>query len=306
MICEYCRTLNSETEHRCRRCQRRLGASAMAYATNTYPVSRDSTARKYEMVVDHEPMAAVAVAERAPAFETFHGERSKEQSLSFPVQGSLFGRDGLKVVTIDGREATVPVTRKRSNAAKRSSGETFDQGVLDFFSAPKVEFRHVGQEVRSAVYCDYRVASVLHRALASVIDGCLILFSIALFAGIFAYGGGEFDFGPMENKIVFGSLLVLLPMIYKLFWAAAGTDTPGAQYLGLRLTDFDGRRPKARERVHRVFASIVSCLAAGIGMLWVFLDEESLSWQDHISGTFLTADKAHVATAPAAVSAWAG
>ena len=305
MICEYCRTLNSETEHRCRRCQRRLGAVVTAYAVNAYPVNRDATARKYDVVVDREPMAAVAVAERVPAFETFHGERSTGQSLSFPVQGSLFGRDGLKVVTIDGREATTPTTRKRSYAAKKSSGETFDQGVLDFFSAPKMEFRHVGQEVRSAVYCDYRVASVLHRALSSVIDGSLILFSIALFAGIFVYGGGEFDFSPMENKLVFGSLLVMLPMIYKLFWAAAGTETPGAQYLGLRLTDFDGRRPKARERVHRVFASILSSMAAGIGLLWVFLDEESLSWQDHISGTFLTADEAQPTNA-AAASAWAG
>lgn len=304
MICEYCRTLNSETEHRCRRCQRRLGAAVTAYATNSYPVSRDATARKYDVVVDHEPLAAVGVVSRAPAFETFHGERSKEQALSFPVQGSLFGRDGLKVVTIDGRESAAP-TRKRSYSPKRSSGETFDQGVLDFFSAPKMEFRNVGQEVRSAVYCDYRVASVLHRALASVIDISLILFSIALFAGIFAYGGGEFDFGPMENKVVFGSLLVLLPMIYKLFWAAAGADTPGAQYLGLRLTDFDGRRPKARERVHRVFASALSSLAAGIGLLWVFLDEESLSWQDHISGTFLTADEAH-RTNETAATAWAG
>ncbi len=305
MICEYCRTLNSETEHRCRRCQRRLGAAVTAYASNSYPVIREATARKYEMVVDREPVAAVAVANRAPAFESFHGERSKEQSLSFPVQGSLFGRDGLKVVTIDGRESTAPATKKRTYAAKRPAGETFDQGVLDFFSAPKMEFRHIGQEVRSAVYCDYRVASVLHRALASVIDGSLILFSIALFAGIFVYGGGEFDFGPMENKLVFGSLLVLLPMIYKLFWAAAAADTPGAQYLGLRLTDFDGRRPKARERVHRVFASALSSLAAGIGLLWVFLDEESLSWQDHISGTFLTADEAH-GTNETVATAWAG
>ena len=75
-------------------------------------------------------------------------------------------------------------------------------------------------------------------------------------------------------------------------------------FLGLRLTDFDGRRPQARERVHRVFASLLSSSAAGIGLFWVFLDEESLSWQDHISGTFLTADEAHRANA--VNTAWAG
>lgn len=320
MICEYCRTTNAENDHRCRKCQRRLVNYTPSFSSGSYPVSRDATARKYEVVAESEPVSApVAVLERDSEFTTFAGGRLsggilEASASSFPVQRRLFGTENSKLVSIDGGEtsARTAAPRKRSTNPKRQQQpETFDQGVLDFFGLPKLEFRQLGQEVRSSLYCDYRVASVMHRALAAMVDVCMILFSIALFAGIFVYGGGEFDFGPTENKILFGSLLVILPLFYQLFWAFAGAETLGAQYLRLRLTDFDGRSPKAQARVHRVLSNVLSIFASGIGLLWVFLDEETLSWHDHISGTFLTADQTNplptgVMSSSNASSAWAG
>ena len=314
MICEYCRTTNAENDHRCRKCQRRLVNYTPSFSSGSYPVSRDATARKYEVIVESEPVSApVAVLERDADFTSFAGGRVEASTASFPVQRRLFGAENNKLVSIDGSETSVRTAapRKRSVNPKRQQPETFDQGVLDFFGLPKLEFRQLGQEVRSSLYCDYRVATVMHRALAAIVDVCMVLFSIALFAGIFVYGGGEFDFGPTENKILFGSLLAILPMFYQLFWAFAGAETPGAQYLRLRLTDFDGRTPNAEVRVHRVLSNVLSIFASGIGLLWVFLDEETLSWHDHISGTFLTADQTNPLPARAmsgsnASSVWAG
>lgn len=314
MICEYCRTTNAENDHRCRKCQRRLVNYTPSFSSSSYPVSREATARKYEVVLESEPVSApVAVLERDAEFTSFAGGRVEASTASFPVQRRLFGAENNKLVSIDGSEASLRTAapRKRSTAPKRQQLETFDQGVLDFFGLPKLEFRELGQEVRSSLYCDYRVATVMHRALAAMVDVCMILFSIALFAGIFVYGGGEFDFGPTENKILFGSLPVILALFYQLFWAFAGAETLGAQYLRLRLTDFDGRSPKAQARVHRVLSNVLSIFASGIGLLWVFLDEETLSWHDHISGTFLTADQTNplpsrAMSSSTASSAWAG
>ena len=41
-------------------------------------------------------------------------------------------------------------------------------------------------------------------------------------------------------------------------------------------------------RLFRVGAAGLSVLAAGLGILWALVDEESLTWHDHISKTYPT------------------
>ena len=55
----------------------------------------------------------------------------------------------------------------------------------------------------------------------------------------------------------------------------------------LRLTTFDGFRPELRQRLLRFAGSCLS-LCTVVGLLWSLADEESLTWQDHISRTFPT------------------
>ena len=37
-----------------------------------------------------------------------------------------------------------------------------------------------------------------------------------------------------------------------------------------------------------LLTTAIALLAAGIGMLWALVDEDGLTWHDHISGTFPT------------------
>jgi uncharacterized RDD family membrane protein YckC len=60
------------------------------------------------------------------------------------------------------------------------------------------------------------------------------------------------------------------------------------QMAGLRLVDFDGNPPSQERRYQRVFGSVISLLAAGIGLVWALVDEDSLTWHDHMSNTFPT------------------
>jgi len=55
----------------------------------------------------------------------------------------------------------------------------------------------------------------------------------------------------------------------------------------LRLTTFDGLPLEPRHRLLRMLGSCLSVCTA-VGLLWLLVDEESLAWQDHISGTFPT------------------
>jgi uncharacterized RDD family membrane protein YckC len=57
---------------------------------------------------------------------------------------------------------------------------------------------------------------------------------------------------------------------------------------GLRLVDFDGNPPSPGRRYQRLVGSILSVLAGGMGLIWALVDEERLTWHDHISSTFPT------------------
>jgi hypothetical protein len=60
------------------------------------------------------------------------------------------------------------------------------------------------------------------------------------------------------------------------------------RFAGLRLVDFDGRSPERHQRMRRQLASLLSVLSAGLGLAWALVDEENLTWHDHISKTFPT------------------
>jgi uncharacterized RDD family membrane protein YckC len=79
-----------------------------------------------------------------------------------------------------------------------------------------------------------------------------------------------------------------VPVLYKLVWTVAGRDSIGMSFAGLRLVDFDGNPPSSERRYQRMFGSFLSLLAAGTGLIWALVDEDSLTWHDHISGTFPT------------------
>jgi uncharacterized RDD family membrane protein YckC len=58
--------------------------------------------------------------------------------------------------------------------------------------------------------------------------------------------------------------------------------------MGLRLVDFYGNPPSRALRYQRALASFISFLAAGIGLIWALVDEDALTWHDHMSSTFPT------------------
>jgi len=50
--------------------------------------------------------------------------------------------------------------------------------------------------------------------------------------------------------------------------------------------------PTLRQRLYRFAGEILGVLAAALGWLWAFVDEENLTWHDHVSKTFPTASPA--------------
>lgn len=179
---------------------------------------------------------------------------------------------------------SVPVksTKVEVKRARTKRGASDDQGQLEF-EGHEEKLR----QPRTNVICDAPVAPAGLRVQAALCDALLIACGCALGIALFLYTGERLIMD--KHVLAFVSAAVLtVPVFYKLLWSFAGRDTPGLRMMGLELVDFDGKRPSRDRRYLRILGSMLSLLAAGVGMAWVLVDEDRLTWHDHISSSFPT------------------
>jgi uncharacterized RDD family membrane protein YckC len=131
------------------------------------------------------------------------------------------------------------------------------------------------------------VALPVHRLMAVAADASMIAIALGLFLAIFYLAGGRIVF-TKPSLLLFGGVIAAVVFLYRALWCLGGGDTPGMRFAGLRLVDFDGRRPEREQRTLRLAASMLSIISAGLGLVWALVDEENLTWHDHISKTFPT------------------
>jgi uncharacterized RDD family membrane protein YckC len=210
-------------------------------------------------------------------------------------QASLF-RDlpaGAKIVpipTLSPMRPASPLDREsvRRNAARstarvlRQSGDT--QQPLDLRERPG----RIMTRPDEVLFVDARVALPKHRAAAATTDALLVFSGTGLF--LFAAFLAGIDLRALESWMLLPtSVTAVVAVLYRSFWCVLDCDTPGMRLAGLRLVDFDGRAPRREHRIIRQFAGLLSLFSAGVGLVWALVDEESLTWHDHISKTFPTA-----------------
>jgi uncharacterized RDD family membrane protein YckC len=137
------------------------------------------------------------------------------------------------------------------------------------------------------IYCDAPVAIPAHRAMAAATDASIILMALALFGIVFRLAGGPLVLNAKTAPMFLGVAAGVV-IFYRLLWCLANGDTLGQKWTRLRLVNFDGQRPTRAQRLHRTASGFLSLMAGGIGLLWSLVDEETLTWHDHISKTFPT------------------
>jgi len=245
------------------------------------------------------PVAGAA----APAFETLPGGRQtpSEPAPANPAappdggfQPSLF-RDS----TPGPRIMPVPMLTPRPQAGERRTPRPpvrrnpDSQQSLDFLSPSYQDARQdarqeshpLGTEVEAVIYCDAPVALPVHRLMAVAVDGSMIAVAVGLFLMIFCLSGGEIVVSQ-RSALLAAVVVGVVVFLYRLLWCLGNGDTPGMRFAGLRLVNFDGRPPDRDQRLLRLGASMLSLASAGLGLVWALVDEESLTWHDHISKTF--------------------
>jgi uncharacterized RDD family membrane protein YckC len=284
MNCLYCRAWNSDEEHRCQRCGRRLHYATAPVGTST-PYSHSALAEERAP----RPRAQARAVPQSPELVPGSGT-GRRQGASY--QRTLFGtKDMGHVLPFDafvagGSSASQkPVAARQSRPRVRRQVSTNQQSLN--FTPPAIA-PAVPRPVREGViYCDARVASLEHRSLAAFVDGTVVALALGAFVGTLYGFGGEVVLSRQTIPI-YVAVAAITVFLYRLLWCLGNGDSPGMRAMQLRLVDLDGRRPDRRERLLRMFSGWLSVLAAGLGLFWALADEELLTWHDHISRTFPT------------------
>ena len=274
MTCRYCGYSNIEDDHRCVRCGRRLRMAPPRPVPDTYPLS--------------ETAGALATALQPQALASF-GE--SDETLG-PVlrQGRLFSTvEPSKVVAIRREKPMPPPPSARGSRRTQgpATSSAVQQGAFDFQPAGPRTMRTLKTTVEASIYCDAPVATPTHRILAAALDISVVLIAAAVFLLTFYFMGGHVD-PSLKGLSYLLPAIAFVFLFYGLIWPILGRETPGMRWTGLQLVNFDGYPPEPRQRAVRFAGICLSCGASGLGLLWALVDEENLTWHDHMSQTFPT------------------
>lgn len=250
-------------------------------APETYPVTSTATAPEWAVQPEAPPLGPQlhAVNENRPATQ-----RAYQQSL-FPHGPNE------RVVEFESMVEPGRPGRPGRNMAKRKRPSPPGQTSFDF-SPPPPPRRGLGllREMDSSK-APLPVAPLAIRAVSAVVD-CLVVLA---FTGVFLLTLHAMSLYVVHESIFVRTALPYLaasPLIfgflYKLLFALSGGTTVGIRLMGLSLVSLDGQRPNPAQRIIRMLGGWLSLLAATIGLLWALTDQETLTWHDHMSGTFLT------------------
>jgi len=81
-----------------------------------------------------------------------------------------------------------------------------------------------------------------------------------------------------------GPWLLALAIYGALMWKHKGT-TIGGIVCGLKVVRTDNREVDWATAIVRALACFLSLAVAGLGFIWIAIDEENQSWHDKIAGT---------------------
>ena len=284
MTCSYCGSRLGESEHRCRKCGRRPGDTLSAG-----PAVFGALATERRTDPQPAPARPPLQLEKRPDFPRATQARFAFQERPalqvVPYDGFAPARSGTRRQT-GSEPASKSMPKGQSRRTPRPPGVFGGQGTLDFLPPAPAKPRTLGTTVDAVIFCEAPVAARMHRAVAAALDWAMVLIAYGLFLTVFRLAGGQLALNR-TTVMVYAGDLALIAMTYSLMWALAGSETAGMRWTRLRLITFDGFPPDLSQRLARFAGSCLSVCTV-IGLIWSWGDEESLTWQDHISRTFPT------------------
>jgi len=133
----------------------------------------------------------------------------------------------------------------------------------------------------------FPVASIEERRRAALVDAACLAFAYGGFLALFGSLGGHFTFSKLSAAVCFFTFAFVYAQYFGLFTIFGGT-TPGMMVRGLQVSSFSGESPTANQFMLRALGYLLSAGTLFLGFLWATWDEDSLTWHDRLSRTYLT------------------
>ena len=139
---------------------------------------------------------------------------------------------------------------------------------------------------REHVELPCRAVGVSQRVFGGVIDAAVTGVGVAIFAGV---AFKILSRPPITKPLILGLVAAsgLFWSVYQYLFTVYAGKTLGMMSANVRLRNFSGKVPNLRQRRHRVVGFYLSVLSLGMGLMWVFVDVDSLCWHDRLSQTYL-------------------
>ena len=186
-------------------------------------------------------------------------------------------------IEIPERPRPKPIAKIAPRARTTERMEIRIQPELDFSPAP-------GERARPQTAL-VPVATLVERRSAGALDALFILLTCVTFAGLFIgllrSMGGQIPFDKVDAIICLPVAYLFYSLYFLVFTVFAGA-TPGMQFSGLNVVRLDGHLPDTSQLVWRGFGYTLSGATLMLGFLWACWDEDTFTWQDRISQTYVT------------------
>lgn len=245
-------------------------------------------------------LARQQAPESSPRLQAVHSNPQAVRNVR-PTQQPLFAyREPQKVTELPGApprpgaalRPARPETQRPRTRQSESRRAMEGQGAFDFGSdaPPAQPFRR--ETNRRNVF---PVAPLSIRAVAALIDAAIVLaFSIGLIGFIrfllMRFAGYAL---PLDSSLLpyAGVAVLSVGICYKLIWCLFCQPTIGLQKVGLRVVSFSGQLPSLSQCIARILSGYLSFGSLCMGLAWAAVDDEQLTWHDHISQTYLALDQ---------------
>ena len=126
-------------------------------------------------------------------------------------------------------------------------------------------------------------AGVFRRVAAGCYDGLLLgaLWMSVTLVIVAVRGGEPVPTGSPAYQLL---LLVLAGLFFITSWLRGG-QTLGMRAWRLRVERRSGEPLDIATGVRRFLAGLLSVLSGGLGLLWLWVDRDKLTWHDRLAGT---------------------
>ena len=308
MICHYCRSVNADDDHRCRRCGRRaisdaveappeharraiqaVGANALAAAQATLEMERPAALKPQKTTEAPAPQPKIhdsqpplfsdeLTAAKVIPFERAQKRDAASQKAAAKVPEPVALPETAELYASRPAKGGAPAKGKTAANA---------QSTLDFLPPVSHQAKLLKTTVEATIRCDCTAATPVHRSTAAALDAGFIVGGFSLFLVIVRVFGGPLPWNRMTIP-AFAGAFALIALFYGLIWVLADTETPGMRWTDLKLVTFNGFPLERKARALRMLGCFLSFCSGMIGILWALVDEEGLTWHDHMSKTFPT------------------